>query len=123
MPVRVPSQDVFKPNARVSHAFDARIVGGYHRCGPNSWDDYEYRPEAGGTITIVPGLRVQAEEEGPRIRLHHRGCVVVVEWRPDEDDGRTVAERRAYFLRHYLSGYRSEPGQGAAAAIARLLND
>lgn len=121
MSERLSSRDVFKPNARVSHTFDGSIIGGFHRCGPNRWDDYEYRPEPGGTITVLPGLRVQAEDEGPCVRLRHRGEVAVVEWRPAEDDGRTAAERRADFFARYLGGYASKPGMGAAAIIARLL--
>lgn len=121
MPNRVSSSDVFRPNARVSRTFDGLIVGAFHRCGPDSWDDYEYRAEIGETITILPGLRVQAEDKGPCVRLRHRGEVVIVEWRPTEDDGRTIAERRADFLAHYLGGYAAKPGIGPAAAIARLL--
>lgn len=122
MSERVSSRDVFKPNARVSHTFAGRIVGGYHRCGPDTWDDYAYRPEAGDSLSVVAGLRVQAEEEGARVRLHHHGEVVVVEWQTgDGDAGQTIADTRAYFFEHYLGGYASPPGQGAAAAIARLL--
>ncbi len=121
MPERVSSRDVFKPNAQVSHAFAGTIVGGFHRCGPDPWDDYEYRAEIGETITIVRDLRVQVEDEGPCVRLRHHGQVVVVEWRPHEDNGRTIDERRADFLAHYLGGYAAKPGIGPAAAIARLL--
>lgn len=122
MPERVSSRDVFKPNARVGRAFDGRIVGEFHRCGPDTWDDYEYRPALGETLSIMPGLRVQVEDDGPRVRLHHHGEVVVVEWQPgDGDAGQTIADARAYFFEHYLGGYASPPGQGAAAAIARLL--
>lgn len=119
---RIPSVDVFKPNARVSRAFRGRIVGIFHRLGPDTWDDYEYRPEPGEILEILPGLRVQTEADWPRVRLHHHGEVVVVEWQPDNHDPVSIPpERRADFIRTYLGAEKNPPGRGAAAAIASLL--
>lgn len=130
MVVRVPSNDVLDPNAQVSKTCAGRIVGCFERVGPNSWDDYELMETTGDVIDLLPGLRVQVEEEGARVRLRSHGTVVVVEWQPSPEDQAALeaaaaddpeSARRAYFLEHYLGGYHSKPGIGPAAAIARLL--
>jgi hypothetical protein len=124
MPRFVPSRDVLKPNARISHAFDGRIVGHFRRKGPNAWDDYVYEPGIEGTVALLPGLRVQVEAEGPQVRLRHHGRVVVVEWQYAENESTSApatAERRRRFLEAHVGGFENAPGLGAAAVIARNL--
>ena len=121
---RVDTRNVFKANAIVRRSFTGRIVGRYRRLGPNPWDDYEYRAAPGGTLTVLPGLKVHLERAGATLRMRHRGQVVVVALAADgAGTGPAVADgdRPGHSLQDYVRTFANRPGAGAGAAIASKL--
>ena len=121
---RVDTRNVFKANAIVRRSFVGRIIGRYRRLGPNPWDDYAYQALPGGTITVLPGLKVQVERSGSAMRMRHRGQVVVVEFHTGEGvGGKTGPEGdgQGGLLRDHVRTFANKPGAGVGAAIATKL--
>lgn len=126
MPQRVDARDVLDANARTVRPFQATVRGHFRRTGPNSWDDYLLVRDPPETIEVGVDIPVQLEPRGIELRLRRRGKVLVVRWTPAPDEGAEVmssAEQRQYFVARYLVADRAAPGIGAAAVIARKLNE
>lgn len=125
--MRVKASDVLDANATVLGAFTAKVVGHFRRMGPNRWDDYQLVRAEGDSMEVFPGVRVQVERRGTRLRLRSQGKVWLVAWTPSAEDDADLAHasataKRQYFLDHYVSDYAAARGLGAAAVIARKLN-
>lgn len=123
---RVDARDVLDPDAKTARAFSGRVVGHYRPVGPNAWDDYEFVPEDGGVIQVLPALKIQLERRGARFRMRKEGKVIRVEWEPTEGDRRELArddirERRRLFLEEYIESFDEAQGQ-VVATIARKLD-
>ncbi len=97
--------------------------------GPNAWDPYRFRSEQGGELEVLPGLKVQTERHGARLRMRKEGRVVRVEWIPEADDwgqmGRSASPReiREYFLATYLEIFDEDKGKGLTAVLASKILD
>ncbi len=122
----VDSRDVLDPNARTTHALDARVLGHYRRTGPNEWDPYQLVDEDGGAVRVLPGIEVQVEDEGAVFRMRQEGHVIRVAWEPSPEESAELRKRRweprEAFLVGYVEGYQSPPALGLAAVIARKLS-
>lgn len=121
---RVDSRTVFQPNARTKRSFSGRIVGHYRRAGPNSWDGYDLVSEDGGVTNIYPAIKVQVEAGGTRFRMRRNGKVVVVEWTPTAEEQAAMSEGetpREAFLKRCIGTFKNKGGMGAAAFIAKTL--
>jgi hypothetical protein len=126
MPERVDARDVLDPNARTRKAFRAHIAGCFERAGPNRWDPYEFVPEPGAAVDVLPGIDVQVERSGVEFRMRSRGRVVRAAWEPTPDDLRAMGrggpiEMRKRFLAECVESFAEARGQGEAAFIARKL--
>lgn len=121
---RIDTRDVLDPNGKTIRSFHGRIVAGFRRTGPNSWDDYERVPGDGDQVEVMPGIRVMVEPEGAVFRMRKSGQVVAVAWEPNEQEQAELAgggNARAIFLERYIAGFQNTPGVGPAAAIAGKL--
>jgi hypothetical protein len=78
MTLQVKAGDVLDPNARVRERFRAKIVGHFRRLGPNRWDDYVLVDEDQGEMDVLPGVRVQLEDQGAEVRIRSHGHVLRV---------------------------------------------
>jgi hypothetical protein len=121
----VDSRDVLDPNARIRRPLEARVLGRYHRTGPNEWDPYQLVDEAGGPIQVLPGVEVQVEDEGAVFRIRQEGHVIRVRWDPGPEESAELQKRqlepRQAFLADCVEDYQSPPALGLAAVIARKL--
>lgn len=120
----VDARDVLDPDAMTRRGFRARVVGHWRRTGPNSWDKYRYRSEAGGEIEVFPGLKVKIERFGSMVRMRRQGRVERVEWiSGDEMRGASPRELKVYFVEHYLAPFDEDVGKGVASVIASKLRE
>ena len=119
----VESRQVFNPNGKTLRTFEGRILGAFRRAGPNPWDPYHLVPQDGPVVEVLPGVKVQIEEQGIRFRMRVRGAVHVIEWQPPEEalQGPEAQDLRAFFLASYVQPFQHKAGIGAAAFIARTL--
>jgi len=122
----VDSRDVLDPNARIRRPLEARVLGRYHRTGPNEWDPYQLVDQAGGPVQVLPGVEVQVEEEGAVFRIREEGHVIRVRWEPSPEESVELQKRRLEprqaLLADYMEDYESPPALGLAAVIARKLS-
>jgi len=87
---------VLDADAATSRPVSGRVIGFYRRTGPNTWDDYEFVPEDGGSIDVYPDTPVQIENEGAVFRMRRSGQVIVVEWVPDPGEVEPGSEREHF---------------------------
>lgn len=119
---RVDARDVLDPDGKTRCRFRGRVLGRYRRSGPNAWDDYVFHSESGGEIEVLPGLKVQLERFGARLRMRRGGEVLRVEWIPPEElSGASSKALREAFLERCVATFDEDPGRGAAAVIATKL--
>ena len=123
---RVKASNVLDANAVVKRAFRGRLVGYFRRVGPNRWDDYVFVRDDQGEIDVLPGIRVELEQQGAQIRMRSSGRVVKVAWMGSLSgeslpEGPSPRRRRDAFVAHYLEPFDEAPGLGAAAYVARNL--
>jgi hypothetical protein len=99
MPRRVDARDVLDADATTSCSFMGRVVGVFHRSGPNAWDDYVLAEQDVGPIEVLAETPIQLEETGARFRMRRKGEVVLVAWTPEGVAGEPDAVLRARFLK------------------------
>ena len=119
----IAARRVMVANGRSKIAFRAHIVGEFRRTGPNAWDDYRLDPTDGDDIEVLPGVKLQLEEQGAVFRVRHHGTVVLAQWRPEP--GEIVSDdpeqRRQAFVTCCVGAFSHVKGLGAAAIVARNL--
>jgi hypothetical protein len=127
---RVDARDVLDPNGRTRRQFRARVLGHFRPTGANSWDDYEYVSGDEGELDVLPDLPVQVEPTGAQLRLRGKGGRVVrLVFVPGERDRARLGEDappsavRRYLLSEYIASFAEDAGVGAAAVIARKLDE
>jgi hypothetical protein len=122
----VDSRDVLDPNARTRRPLEARVLGRYHRTGPNEWDPYQLVDEEGASVRVLRGIKIQVEDEGAVFRMRQHGRVLRVSWEPSPEESAELRKRqlepRQAFLAEYVEDYQSPPALGLAAVIARKLS-
>lgn len=118
---KIDARDVLDPDGKTRRGFVGRIVGHFRPTGSNSWDPYEFVLQDGGTLDVLPGLKIQLETRGPRFRMRRQGQVIRVEWVPaaGEDDG-TSRQRRQRFVEQYIETFDEAPGKGAGYLAGKL---
>lgn len=120
----VDARDVLDPDALTAKHFRARVVGHWRRTGPNAWDNYRYRSEAGDEVEVLPGLKVKIERFGAMVRMRRQGRVERVEWIPEGGlVGATPRELRAFFIERHLIPFDEDAGKGVATVIASKLRE
>jgi len=98
MPRRVDARDVLDADATTNRAFKGRVIGVFHRSGPNTWDDYVLVEQDGGPIDVLAETPIQLEETGARFRMRRKGEVVIVAWVPEDETRASDGDLRARFL-------------------------
>ena len=82
-----------------------------------------------GEVDVLPGLPVQVEPSGAELRLRRGGRVVRLVLVPGERDRARLGEDappsavRRLLLTEYVAAFAEDAGIGAAAVIARKLDD
>jgi hypothetical protein len=127
---RISAYDVLDANGRTRRGFRARIVGHFRPTGADPWNDYEYVSGDEGELDVLPDLPVQVEPTGAQLRLRIKGGRVArVIFMPGERDRAHLGDEappsalRRHLLAEYVAGFAEDAGIGAAAVIARKLND
>ena len=115
----VGPKQVMRTNAKTARPFSARVIGRFQRTGPNSWDPYKLVDEDGRTVEVPSGLEIQVEKRGVRFRVRAYGAVYMLEWQPADGAG---ADGRAHFLETCVTSFQNKSGIGAAAFIAKTLD-
>ncbi len=125
MTERLPANDVLDVNVRIIRSFTGEIVGHFSQVGPNAWDEFEFVAGDGGCLDVLAGIEVQVEDAGTSIRMRYRGAVVRVAWKPSAAEAAEHAGEApaAVFRASYLAPLPGETLLGAAALIARKLQD
>ncbi len=123
MPRLIDARDVLDPDGLTRRGFTGRVVGYYKRTGANSWDPYKFVMEDGGTLEVLPGLKIQLERRGARFRMRKEGKVLRVEYVPGPGE---VAEesqkaRRQAFIERYVSTFDEPAGKGAGYLASKLI--
>ncbi len=119
----IDARDVLDPDGMTRRGFNGRVVGYYECTGANSWDPYKFKPRDGGTIEVLPGLKIQMERRGPRFRMRKQGKVIRVEWVPGAGDAveDSTRAKRSMFLQRYVSTFDEPAGKGAGVLASKLL--
>ena len=126
MTERLPANDVLDVNVRIIRSFTGEIVGHFSQVGPNAWDEFEFVAGDGGRIDVLAGIEAQVEEDGgTSIRMHYRGAVVRIVWKPSAAEAAEYAGEApaAVFRANYLAPLPGDTLLGAAALIARKLQE
>lgn len=128
MPRLIDARDVLDPDGKIARFFRGRVLGAYRPTGTGPFAPYRYEGGDEGVIDVLPGLKIQMEERGPRFRMRHTGRVLRVEWEPEPGDRDALesdapSARRAYFLARFIELFDEAAGRGAAAVIATKLRE